>query len=624
MSHLSQFTDEELYQKLKDSKTEISQAINFPFPFLNVLSNIITEQQLQKLIHWFLSRLEEEGDPQTIRTFWSKLLSDENRDKYSRLDPLDQWFREGAPISTQKRKYESSEFSTDSSPESPVTRRSVSRRRRKGTQTSTRKRKYESSEFSTDSSPESPVTRRSVSRRRRKGTQKSNKKKYELSESSTEDSSPKPPVTRRSARLCGQRPTKDAGKANQETDEVENRTAAGAVDFSSKRLPVTCGPARGWLSKKKLAQSTTKKCILRKDEDKITWFSPTQFEAFGGRGSHKNWKLSILCGGYKLRDLIELGKIKIPSKKTGKRLPQEQTKINQRTGSPSPDSARLEQDSADRSSSSMKIPVKCGGATGTLYSERFATGSRGKCIRTDTKWYTPEEFVKEGGMIESPDWKKDIHYQGESLKDLMKKEILKQHPKPCVCDICFGLTEGQMQENDDECMVCKDVGNLTCCDDCPRAFHRLCHIPLLTVTEDSSEKWSCTFCRMKAQNELSRGPRFKEESEILIQKLTDRYMLSCEYLLLKLYCQKESVVFAKNPCDTVTKYAKTIEKPMWLDQIQENLAQKKYNTVGKFINDVRLIFKNCQKFNQMNEFGQLGAQLSEDFERNFKEVLPIE
>nr|XP_014348181.1 PREDICTED: nuclear body protein SP140-like protein [Latimeria chalumnae] len=498
MSHLSQFTDEELYQKLKDSKTEISQAINFPFPFLNVLSNIITEQQLQKLIHWFLSRLEEEGDPQTIRTFWSKLLSDENRDKYSRLDPLDQWFREGAPISTQKRKYESSEFSTDSS-------------------------------------PESPVTRRSVSRRRRKGTQKSNKKKYELSESSTEDSSPKPPVTRRSARLCGQRPTKDAGKANQETDEVENRTAAGAVDFSSKRLPVTCGPARGWLSKKKLAQN----------------------------------------------------------------------------------SARLEQDSADRSSSSMKIPVKCGGATGTLYSERFATGSRGKCIRTDTKWYTPEEFVKEGGMIESPDWKKDIHYQGESLKDLMKKEILKQHPKPCVCDICFGLTEGQMdkQENDDECMVCKDVGNLTCCDDCPRAFHRLCHIPLLTVTEDSSEKWSCTFCRMKAQNELSRGPRFKEESEILIQKLTDRYMLSCEYLLLKLYCQKESVVFAKNPCDTVTKYAKTIEKPMWLDQIQENLAQKKYNTVGKFINDVRLIFKNCQKFNQnADSFGlryTAGATLTE-------------
>uniref|UniRef100_H3AA98 SP110 nuclear body protein, tandem duplicate 1 n=1 Tax=Latimeria chalumnae TaxID=7897 RepID=H3AA98_LATCH len=218
---------------------------------------------------------------------------------------------------------------------------------------------------------------------------------------------------------------------------------------------------------------TTKKCILRKDEDKITWFSPTQFEAFGGRGSHKNWKLSILCGGYKLRDLIEKKK----------------------------------------------------------------------------KMYTHNLKIK---------------------------------PPP--------------PENDDECMVCKDVGNLTCCDDCPRAFHRLCHIPLLTVTEDSSEKWSCTFCRMKAQNELSRGPRFKEESEILIQKLTDRYMLSCEYLLLKLYCQKESVVFAKNPCDTVTKYAKTIEKPMWLDQIQENLAQKKYNTVGKFINDVRLIFKNCQKF----------------------------
>uniref|UniRef100_H3AH55 SP110 nuclear body protein n=1 Tax=Latimeria chalumnae TaxID=7897 RepID=H3AH55_LATCH len=382
----------------------------------------------------------------------------------------------------------------------------------------------------------------------------------------------------------------------------------------SYKLPVTCGTTSGWLYKKKLAQGT-KKCILGKD--KVTWFSPTQFEAFGGRSSYKNWKLSILCGGYRLKKLIEslhtetllldrqfqLGKIKITSKKTDKHVPQEQTKKN-----PSllPGSARSEQDSADRSSSSMeKIPVKCGDATGTLYSERFATGSRGKCIRTDTKWCTPEEFVKEGGMIESPDWKKDIHYQGESLKDLIKKNILKKNP-----NVCSELPEDQM-ENDDECMVCKDVGNLTCCDDCPRAFHRLCHIPLLTETEDSSENWSCTFCRMKAQNELSKGPRFKSS--------TERYIESCEYLLLKLYCQKKSKKFAKNPCDTVPNYAEIIKTPMWLDQIRDNMARKKYHTVGKFIKDVHLVFKNCQTFNQANEFGEMGAQLSEDFERNFKE-----
>uniref|UniRef100_H3AH54 SP110 nuclear body protein n=1 Tax=Latimeria chalumnae TaxID=7897 RepID=H3AH54_LATCH len=274
------------------------------------------------------------------------------------------------------------------------------------------------------------------------------------------------------------------------------------VDFSSYKLPVTCGTTSGWLYKKKLAQAAwrgTKKCILGKD--KVTWFSPTQFEAFGGRSSYKNWKLSILCGGYRLKKLIE---------KTNSLL--------------------------------------------------------------------------------------------------------------CHSTVLYGDSR---QENDDECMVCKDVGNLTCCDDCPRAFHRLCHIPLLTETEDSShlsENWSCTFCRMKAQNELSKGPRFKEESEILIQEFTDTYMLSCEYLLLKLYCQKKSKKFAKNPCDTVPNYAEIIKTPMWLDQIRDNMARKKYHTVGKFIKDVHLVFKNCQTFNQANEFGEMGAQLSEDFERNFKEV----
>nr|XP_014348182.1 PREDICTED: uncharacterized protein LOC102365076 [Latimeria chalumnae] len=186
-------------------------------------------------------------------------------------------------------------------------------------------------------------------------------------------------------------------------------------------------------------------------------------------------------------------------------------------------------------------------------------GSCGKCIRTDIKWYTPEEFMKKSNVIGFTGWERNIrsHGDGESLWNLMEWQVLKKHPQSCICDICLG--RAPHPQNDDECVACADGGDLICCDNCPRAFHHPCHIPSVLETEDSR----------------------------------------CEYFLLKLYCQKESVVFAKNPCETVCNYAETIEKPMWLDQIQENLAQKKYNMVGEFINDVRLVFKNCQKFNQV-------------------------
>uniref|UniRef100_A0A6I8N069 PHD-type domain-containing protein n=1 Tax=Ornithorhynchus anatinus TaxID=9258 RepID=A0A6I8N069_ORNAN len=48
------------------------------------------------------------------------------------------------------------------------------------------------------------------------------------------------------------------------------------------------------------------------------------------------------------------------------------------------------------------------------------------------------------------------------------------------------------QKNDDECAVCRDGGELICCDGCPRAFHLTCLVPPLT--EIPSGTWRCVRC----------------------------------------------------------------------------------------------------------------------------------
>ncbi|XP_017745005.1 PREDICTED: nuclear autoantigen Sp-100-like [Rhinopithecus bieti] len=112
-------------------------------------------------------------------------------------------------------------------------------------------------------------------------------------------------------RKTNNRPLKRRRKEGPRIPRDEN------INFKQLELPVTCGEVKGTLYKKKFKQGISKKCIQSEDE---RWFTPREFEIEGGRKASKNWKLSIRCGGYTLKFLMEKGFLPEPSSTRKKRI----------------------------------------------------------------------------------------------------------------------------------------------------------------------------------------------------------------------------------------------------------------------------------------------------------------
>uniref|UniRef100_W5N1A6 SP110 nuclear body protein, tandem duplicate 1 n=1 Tax=Lepisosteus oculatus TaxID=7918 RepID=W5N1A6_LEPOC len=422
-------------------------------------------------------------------------------------------------------------------------------------------------------------------------------------------------------------------------------------------VPVECGHKRGLFYADKLQEGEP--CIFAGGR----WLSPPQFEVLGGKGKAKSWKRSIFCRRVPLGELLQentgepakcpltcvlcvtavfQGSTELPSQSQSDSSDSEDSDLDWRE-----DKDRKEEEDSEQSSSSSSesewegeggkerervwnvsalskvLAVSCGSATGKLHKERFANEFRGRCIRMPDKWCTPLEFYRTGMGDGASDtsWAREIRHDGKPLASLIEKGVLETHEEDCACPKCVSTQAHKSQEdNDDQCQACGLGGDLLCCDGCPRSFHRDCHLPPITVPSDPEAKWICTLCEPPKTQKPLRS--FQSETAVLRLKM-EEHRAKCLYLLLTLYCHENSGHFSKNPC-SLEKYCDIIKHPKWLDQVKKGLLQQKYQQVGQFVQDVRLIFQNCAQYNKDNKaYRIMGRELQGIFESKLRDVFPI-
>ncbi|XP_054426844.1 nuclear autoantigen Sp-100 [Pteronotus mesoamericanus] len=91
------------------------------------------------------------------------------------------------------------------------------------------------------------------------------------------------------------------------------------MDFRPPNLPVTCGQAKGILYKEKMKQGISAKCVEMKDGKQLTL---KEFEIEGNHEKSKNWRQSVRCGGWPLKNLIQEGFLPDPPRTRKKTTPE--------------------------------------------------------------------------------------------------------------------------------------------------------------------------------------------------------------------------------------------------------------------------------------------------------------
>ncbi|EMP28624.1 Autoimmune regulator [Chelonia mydas] len=144
--------------------------------------------------------------------------------------------------------------------------------------------------------------------------------------------------------------------------------------------------------------------------------------------------------------------------------------------------------------SSSELPVSCGAVEGILIKQVFESGGSKKCVKVGGEFYAPSKFEEPGGKNKSRSLKPGVRakgFQGPQYVCFQQIRVVFTSLS-CLSPLCNKVPLVGGGGNDDECAVCRDGGELICCDGCPKAFHLACLVP--PMTEIPSETLLCKSC----------------------------------------------------------------------------------------------------------------------------------
>ncbi|XP_040559242.2 bromodomain adjacent to zinc finger domain protein 2B isoform X24 [Gallus gallus] len=232
------------------------------------------------------------------------------------------------------------------------------------------------------------------------------------------------------------------------------------------------------------------------------------------------------------------------------------------------------------------------------------------------------------------------------------------------------------------CQICRKGDNeelLLLCDGCDKGCHTYCHRPKITTIPDGD--WFCPACIAKASgqtlklkklqikgkksNEQKRGRKLpgdtededsattstslkrgktepkkrkmdesvsvsqgKQENFTAIKKPKrddSKDLAICSMILSELETHEDAWPFLL-PVNLklVPGYKKVIKKPMDFSTIRDKLTSGQYPNVEAFSLDVRLVFDNCETFNEDDsDIGRAGHNMRKYFEKKWTEIFKL-
>ncbi|CAL1274243.1 unnamed protein product [Larinioides sclopetarius] len=221
------------------------------------------------------------------------------------------------------------------------------------------------------------------------------------------------------------------------------------------------------------------------------------------------------------------------------------------------------------------------------------------------------------------------------------------------CFECLNKATG-----DNVCVICGTKGKLIECETCPKTFHLNCLEPPLAKMPKG--KWYCSGCNLTRPKKSSKKSNANKEKETPKDKETKETtektpkkseststpkskssekkkkeekkkepepvgnidLAPCSTILDEMQKHEDAWPFL-TPVNTkqFPTYRKVIKKPMDMQTMKNKLEAGQYKCREDFANDARLIFDNCETFNEdESPVGQAGHSMRAFFESRWSEL----